>query len=553
MAQRSWGLVAAAMFVCASPAWASTVAVAPINGGKHGEADYVRHQIESGLSDGGLTVVGAAALANAAKKAGLSPSDLGRPQVLMPSARTAGADAVFTATIESKGKNDELSIRVFNLDGVELWSRPIKMVKGKLGADIPKKIAKAVSAALASAPGASNAAGGDVTSTDPSQTEGGDATAATDGSSGSSDGSDASTAAETPPPPPSKPAKPAKAQPASDEGETAIVSPKRKPAKVASAETSSEGGNSGSTGEGEVAIEGPPKEAKADTTPQPPIIDVNIGFALLSRTYKLCPGVTSCSQTGPTPTIGSDGTALDTPLSYQTSSPSGGIILRAELFPLPKLVPINESMTFTAGATVEYLRSFSVTNGYQDPITGAPAKFGSSMSRLTADATGRLYFRMLNGTGFAGLYAGLLMPSFNVDTNPLLAPSTRTGFDVGFKGELPLASNFVKLSLAAAFAPAANPGVDETTDYGSTGKGKGFLIRGGFAGNYEFISYGAYVDFASFSESIRWRRPAHHQRRRFGRAVHDLLLHGRRPVLDDIEVEGRRSACPIVARGSLDT
>ncbi|MBS2032122.1 MAG: hypothetical protein JST54_29760 [Deltaproteobacteria bacterium] len=496
MAQRSWGLVAAALFVCA-PAWASTVAVAPISGGKHGEADYVRHQIESGLSDGGLTVVGAAALANAAKKAGLSPSDLNRPPVLMPSAKAAGADAVLTAVIESKGKNDELNIRVFNLDGVELWSRPIKMVKGKLSGDIPKKIAKAVTAAMASAPGASNAAGGDVTSSDSGQTEGGDATAAaTDGSSGSSDGS-TDAAAETPP---SKPNKPAKAQPASDEGETAIVSPKRKPAKVASAETGSEGTTSGSTGEGEVAIEGPPKEAKADTTPQPPIIDVNIGFALLSRTYKLCPGVTSCSQTGPAPSVGADGTQLDTPLSYQTSSPSGGIILRAELFPLPKLVPINETMTFTAGATVEYLRSFSVTNGYQDPITGAQAKFGSSMSRLTADATGRLYFRMLNGTGFAGLYAGLLMPSFNVDTNPLLAPSTRTGFDLGFKGELPLASNFVKLSLAAAFAPAANPGVDETTDYGSTGKGKGFLVRGGFAGNYEFISYGAYVDFASFSD-----------------------------------------------------
>jgi len=358
---------------------------------------------------------------------------------------------------------------------------------------------------MASSPGSSNAAGGDVTSTDPSQTDNGsgtDASASTDNGGSSSDGSDNSGSTDAVVAP-TRPTKPAHAQPASDDGssDTAIVTPKRKPTKVASAD-SSDSSSSSSSGEGEVSIEGPPKEAKADTTPQPPIIDVGVGFALLSRTYKLCPGVKSCSQTGPAPSVGTDGTQLDTPLSYNTSSPSGGIMLHAELFPLPKLVPISDTMTFTAGVAAEYIRSFTVTNGYQDPTTGAPAKFGSSMSRLTADATGRLYFRMLNGTGFAGLYAGLLMPSFNVDTNPLLAPSTRTGFDVGFKGELPLASNYVKLSLSAALAPAANPGVDETTDYGSTGKGSGFLVRGGFTGNYEFISYGAFVDFASFADDF---------------------------------------------------
>ncbi len=41
MAQRSW-VVAAALLLCAAPAWASSAAVAPISGGKHGEADYVQ-------------------------------------------------------------------------------------------------------------------------------------------------------------------------------------------------------------------------------------------------------------------------------------------------------------------------------------------------------------------------------------------------------------------------------------------------------------------------------------------------------------------------------
>lgn len=465
----------------ALPAHAATVAVAPIrDAGKRGEGEAIEKQIEKGLSGGHIKVIGPKSLAAGAKKQGLPPGDIDKRPVLMPVARDAGADAVFTANLLDKGK--QLQIRVFNLDGVELWSRKIPVAKGKLAADIPAKIAKAVNAALANAPAAEAPA--ETPAETPAQPE----------------QQPAETQAEAPAQPEETP-KPkvepkSKQKPADSDQETAIVTPKRKPAKPADSDSSS----ASSDKDGEVSIEGPPQEAKADTQPQPPIIDVGLGFAMLSRTYRLCPGVSSCSQgNGPQPSGN-----LDTPVNYQTSSPAGGLILHLELFPLPKLVKISDTLTFTIGVSAEYLRSLGVTNQFQR-ADGTTGTFTSNSSRLTADVDGRLYFRALDGTGYVGLRGGALLPAFNADTVaqgdvPVLYPSQRKGFDLGLRASMPLAGNYVKVMAEGDLAPAANPGVEETTAYGQTGTGKGMLFRGGLEGEYSYVGYGAYADYAQFSD-----------------------------------------------------
>jgi hypothetical protein len=480
----AWVLVLA-LFAVAPAVHAAGVAVAPIrDAGKRGQGEALRKQLEHGLSDGGVPVVGAVALAAGARKQGIGAAELGKPAVLVSVARASGATAVLQGTLSGKGKNQELQIRVFSLEGVELWSRNLKLEKGKLRNDHPAKVARAVTAALAAAPAA--------TATTPDIATTPDASATTPDASTTPDGTEAVTPVK-----PDVPEKPRKAEtkpPPTDEGETPIVKPtKRKPAKKAVEAQSSDGES-----EGENAIEGPPKEAKADTQPQPPIIDVGVGFALISRTYNLCPGVKSCSEAGPQPTP--DG--LDTPISYKTSAPSGGFILRGELFPLPKLIPVSDAATITIGVTAEYLRSFPVSNNYVDPVTGAPGKFSSSMSRLSADLAGRVYFRLLNGTGYAGLFGGYLAPQFTAAANPLLLSSARKGFDVGAATELPLAGDYVKFAAQASYAIAANPGQDETNAYGQLGKGSGFLVRGGLAGGYQYIGYSAFADFARFADSF---------------------------------------------------
>ena len=483
------GLFVVVALGVAPPAMAATVAVAPLRdgGAKRGMLDYVRHQIEAGLTNSGAVVVGAPALAAAAQKQGLSPDDLGKPAVLMPVAKAAGADAVLTGTLDSGA----LQIRVFSLESVELWSRSIKLVKGRLAPDIPGKIARAVSAAISTAPssdGANASAAGNAALDAAGGTDSGEGTDGADASAAAGDtgttSNDTTQAGDT------------GSSAANTNGdETAIVTPKH-PASDSSASDSSTSSSS-STSEGEVAIEGPPKETRADTTPAPPIIDVGVGFALLTRSYKLCPGVQSCSDAP----VAAQGTK-DVPISYQTSSPSSGILLHAELFPVPHLWQISEDLTFTLGVEAEYILGFAVSNAFQDPDTGVPGKFASKMSRLSAGATARLYFHLLDGTGYAGLYGGALLPSFSVDSNPVLAPSTRKGFDVGVHAEIPLAADYVKLTVQGALAPAANPGIEETTDYGQTGKGSGWLFRGGFEGDYKFLGYGAYVDIAHFGDSF---------------------------------------------------
>lgn len=488
-------LFAVVLSAVAPAVQAAGVAVAPIrDAGKRGQGEALRKQLEHGLSDGGVPVVGAVALAAGAKKQGIAAADLSRPAVLVSVARASGASAVLQGTLAGKGPKQELQVRVFSLEGVELWSRTLKLQKGKLPNDIPPKVARAVTAALAAAPANGGGAASPSTETSPdtatNPATAPDATMAPDGTS-APDVSAPSTGGEATPV--EKPRTPAAKSTPTDDGETPIVKPKRKPAR----RTAEQGGTE-SEGEGESSIEGPPKEAKADTQPQPPIIDVGVGFALVSRTYNLCPGVKSCSEAGPAPTP--DG--LDTPISYKTSAPSGGFIIRGELFPLPKLVPLGDAATITLGLTAEYLRSFPVTNNFVDPVTGKPGSFSSSMARLAAGLAGRVYFRLLNGTGYAGLYGGYLAPQFSAQPNPLLLGSSRKGFDVGAATELPLAGDYVKFAAQASYAVAANPGQDETNAYGQRGQGSGFLVRGGLSGGYEFVGYSAFADFSRYADSF---------------------------------------------------
>ena len=128
---------------------AVTVAVAPIaDSSSKGQGAEVAKQVEAGLDGAGFTVISSVALVTEAQSEGLSAGDLAKPVVLMPVVKTLAGEAVLTGVIEKKNKKDEqLQVRVFDLNGVELWSRAIPLVKGRLAPEVPAKIAKAVTAA----------------------------------------------------------------------------------------------------------------------------------------------------------------------------------------------------------------------------------------------------------------------------------------------------------------------------------------------------------------------------------------------------------------------
>jgi hypothetical protein len=487
-------------------ALASTVAVAPIHdpGKSRGEGEALRKQIERGLADGSLGVVPEAKLLQAVSDQGFTAADLGKPAVLMPTAQAAGADAVLVATVAHKGKNEELEIHVYDLSGVELWTRSIPLKKGKLAPEIPAKIAKAVNAAIAAAPssGGSSTTGSSgtdaVTSSSGSSDSGSsDSGNQTDNGNDSSKGSDKSSDDDSAKPVKNGRAIAAPAQTDDDalsKPQPKVHTKKNNEVKVADARGSKDGGASAT----DELIEGPPKSEREVSQPWPPYIDAGVGFTLTSRNYRLCPGVAHCSDSPPQPTA--DG--RDVPVSYTTQTPYGGFSIWAEGFPLPKLYSINEDLTLTIGLMGEYAHSFTLTSRYQDPTTNLPAQFKSSEERVEASLTGRLYFHLLNGTGYAGLFGGLVIRKFAVDPNPLISESNRLGTGFGVNTEVPLVGNYLRLTARFTYMPALNPGVVETTLYGQTGRGGGFDIKGGLTSSFSYFGVSLLLDYTSLADTF---------------------------------------------------
>jgi hypothetical protein len=470
--------------VMAAPAGAVTVAVAPVRDDQAAEGDALRKQVEHGLADNGVTVVSFPALVQAASAQGFSPADLARPAVLIPVAKAAGAEAVLTGSVQREGRGETLDIRVFNLDGVELWSRPIPMKKGKLDKDIPRKIAKAVVAAIANGPPAGSTPTAGTAETPPATPDEGAAKP------------------DMTPKPEEGEAKPEEAKPEEAKPEEAKPEEAPKPRKpVASSEEATpskpvkKGPKKKATTSEEEEIDGPPQEAKPDTQPAPPYIDLGAGLSITFRNYKVCPGVTSCSQPGPTPVNGKD-----VPITYSTGAPYGGFDLQGEIFPFPKLLPINEQLTFTLGVGGEFGQSLTLSNAYRDPVSNNPASFNSYEQRAEGALLARIYYGVLGGYGNTGLFGGFEMHKFIVGANDVITESARVGFGVGLNSELPLAGDFFKATVRFTYMPAMNPGVPETTEYGQTGAGSGWDFRGGFTGGFGYVGYSALVAYTSFSD-----------------------------------------------------
>lgn len=502
-ARRAWqGALTGLLLLLGGSAEAATIAVAPIKDGpKRGQGAAIADQVVAGLGEGGHVALAPTTLADAAKAQGLSAKDLARPPVLMPVAQGAGAQAVVSATVEKQKGKDVLQVRVFDLQGAELWSRPIPLERdGKLGPDIPRKIAKAVSAALVTA-GIQDTPKAEPKPAEPEATP------------------EVRVVTRQEPKAEPKPEPETKVDPEANPEDALIRTRPRvvKQAEPKTEEAHSEGESepppkpkrrrapAAATGEGEEAkaeedvIDGPPEEKKKEEDgPGPPLIDGAIGFTLSTRSYKVCPGVASCSEAGPEPTADNRDVAID----FKTQSPYGGFTGQAELFPLPRMVRLSESLTLTAGVTGEFSRSLALTSKYADPVTSEPGSFRSSEQRIEVNAAARLYFRLLGGTGYAGAFGGFASRLFAVDDNPVVPESRRLGAGFGAQGEIPLAGDYVKVNARFALLPALNPGIVETTLYGQTGQGGGFDVRGGLTGGYKFIGYSALASYTSFADAF---------------------------------------------------
>ncbi len=350
----------------------------------------LRDQVEAALKTQQVELVPLPQYTAAAQRAGARGTEALTPKVVARVASELDLDAVVTAR---RGRS--LAVRVLGIYGQSLWSREVKLRRGKMSSSDAWKLAGGIAATAAGPPPPPPAPSRPQEPLAPPPEP--PAAESTEPSMGAAPSSPATEAAPPPAPPPGEPA----------EGVT-----EQKPSEPLAVPTpiDSESHTSASFDEYATRAE---LEAQ-DRHRYPPLVRLFLGGTTTWRSYCARPGVSSCAEFDRLPEEDQVG---DTN-TYEAGTPYLGLVGELEVLPLARMDNL-------------YLRGLGVVVGYQQGYSETRVKVttetGETPTRSVVATDTRmlamlLYRYYINvGTqsrprlAYGGLRGGLLSRAFDVD------------------------------------------------------------------------------------------------------------------------------------------
>jgi hypothetical protein len=424
--------------LAAASAWAGPVVVV-------GEVEDPRGKAEAQQTRGALIwalhhkevdVIPLRRVISLAKAAGVRASALRRNDALVRFAAQAGADAVVKPVVKRSGRELRMRLAVLDREGHEIFSKEIALSRGELTGAQASRLAASIGSALASPPSPSEPA---PVPRDPAPDAGRLA---------------AAPPSPTPTPPPPPPVEPNLAL----SGSAPLRGAPREPEDPGS----------------EVARPARPEESSAGSSPRrgPGYVSLNVAYSMTWRTYRICPEVASCDEAPPLSAGASN--------RYTTEKPYGGILVRADLFPLNGVGGFARGIALGGG----FGQSLSLMTHYIDSHN-TDQQFGSYQQRFWGELGYRLTFSLDGaGEGWIEARGGYLFHLFAVEPNPKsVVESRRSGFYGALAALFPL-HRYVALDARFALVPSASPGDQERAAYGANASGGGLNLSVGLSSDF---------------------------------------------------------------------
>jgi hypothetical protein len=194
------------------------------------------------------------------------------------------------------------------------------------------------------------------------------------------------------------------------------------------------------------------------------------------------------------------------PVEYRTGTPYLGLALDARFAPLRAgwfgAVPAWAEPLEVDGHYSQRFLSSSFTDA-----SGAPASVGSTERRFALDL--RYPWTLESRTRLAARL-GWAVHHFDIDANPLLPSSTRSGLRLGVDAEHPVL-RWASAELQARLYPSMGPGSEERARFGADASGWGYEIAVGASGPlaqvYPGLGWRVTYDFLHFSDSFSGGAP----------------------------------------------
>ncbi|MFL5347387.1 MAG: hypothetical protein ACJ8AT_21595 [Hyalangium sp.] len=442
------GLALASQVALAQKATKPRVVVLDFEGDRR---DALRGQVESGLKKNKqVQLVPLKKYTSAAAKAGLKGAAALTAEAVAQVASGLGVDAVVTATVART-----LDIRVLGSDGRELWTKSVKLQRGKMSASDARRLVAGIATTAENPPRPVAPP-----PAEPVQP----------------------VTPESPPPPTATPAPPAQTPPTAEANPPAKPPEKEKPPQSLS---------------GAPTASNPPKPAlepleapqslddESHTTSQafdeyatraeleaidrhrhPPILFLFVGGVTTWRQYCARPGVTSCAEFDSRPPESRTGDTID----FKSGVPYLGVTGQLELLPLAR----TEKPWRGLGVAVSYQQGYSETRVKVTTDTGeTPTRsVVATDSVMTGMLLYRYYFNM--GTesrprlGYGGFRGGMLSRAFEVDPQARapLTGSHRLHPAVGLEFSVPL-RHWLRIEGGGQFFISPKTGKSLTADKGA--------------------------------------------------------------------------------------
>jgi hypothetical protein len=368
--------------------------------------DAVRGQLENALEKNKqVELVPLKQYVSAANKARLRGAASRSPEGVAQIAPELGLSAVVTGKV---GRT--LVLRVLDANGQELWTKSVKLQRGKLPASEARKLAASIATAATQPPPSAQPP--------PEQPEQPVQPATPDTpptAPPAAPTAPASPAPTTPPdtgkPPPPKESPPPASKPPAAKPPEATAPPKAPPETLELPKLIDDESHTTTEPVDEYATR-EELEAK-DRHRYPPLVYVWVGGSTTWRTYCARPGVSNCSQFDSRPEEERVGDTID----FTSGVPYLGLMAQIEVLPLARAQKYLRGLGLLAG----YQRGYSETRVKVTTQTGeTPTRsVVATDSVITAMLLYRYYFNM--GTearprlAYAGFRGGLLSREFEVD------------------------------------------------------------------------------------------------------------------------------------------
>ncbi|HYI00793.1 hypothetical protein [Hyalangium sp.] len=409
--------------------------------------DAVRTQLENALKKNKqVEVVPLKQYTSAASKAGLKGAASRSPEGVAQVAAGLGLDAVVTG---KAGRT--LSLQILGASGQELWTKSVKLQRGKLPASEVRKLAAGIATTAATPPPPV------VPPVDPPPPEPPAQPSPPEPSPPAT-----ATPPETGKPPPAEGTPPpATPPPAETPGVSAAPKPPAEPLELP---TSLEDESHTSTKVFDEYATRAELEAK-DRYRHPPMVSLFLGGSTTWRSYCARPGVSSCGEFDRRPEEERTGDTID----FKSGVPYLGLVGQVEVLPLAR----TEKPWRGVGLLVGYQRGYSETRVKVTTQTGeTPTRsVVATDSVLTAMLLYRYYFNLGTDSrprlGYAGFRGGLLSREFEVDQQARapLTGSHRLHPAAGLEFSVPL-RHWLRVEGGGQFFIGPKAGTSLTADQG---------------------------------------------------------------------------------------